>query len=148
MKVAFYKGKENWIGEIIRWWTKSPYSHCEMILKVNANRTYRMATSWIGVGITTRDRLINTHDWDFVDVPTTRQQDIEIIEWFNKHDGQRYDYMGILGFVIRRKIHTKHRWFCSEACAESLHNAGVIPAVKSWKESPGSLFKRLVSSDE
>ena len=32
IKLAFYKGKGNWKNKVIRWWTKSPYSHVELIL--------------------------------------------------------------------------------------------------------------------
>ena len=32
IKVAFYKGRGNWKNKIIRWWTKSKYSHAELIL--------------------------------------------------------------------------------------------------------------------
>ena len=31
MRVAFYKGEGNFFDKLIRWWTKSSYSHCELI---------------------------------------------------------------------------------------------------------------------
>ena len=41
IKIAFYKGQGNWLNKIIRWWTKSPYSHAELILPNNY--------TWIGM---------------------------------------------------------------------------------------------------
>ena len=32
IQVAFYKGRGGWTHKIIRWWTKSPYSHAELIM--------------------------------------------------------------------------------------------------------------------
>ena len=32
IKVAFYKGTGDLFNKIVRWWTKSPYSHAELIL--------------------------------------------------------------------------------------------------------------------
>jgi hypothetical protein len=33
MRVLFYKGPETWAGKLIRLWTLSPYSHCELLFK-------------------------------------------------------------------------------------------------------------------
>ena len=35
IKVAFYKGGEGWQHKIIRWWTKSIYSHAELVMPDN-----------------------------------------------------------------------------------------------------------------
>ena len=32
IKVAFFKGDGDWHNHIVRWWTKSPYSHAELVL--------------------------------------------------------------------------------------------------------------------
>ena len=32
IKVAFYKAQGDYINKIVRWWTKSKYSHAELIL--------------------------------------------------------------------------------------------------------------------
>ena len=35
IKVAFYTGGEGWQHKIIRWWTKSIYSHAELVMPDN-----------------------------------------------------------------------------------------------------------------
>ena len=40
IKIAFYAGEGNYINRIIKWWTKSPYSHAELIMPDN---------TWIGI---------------------------------------------------------------------------------------------------
>ena len=32
IQVAFYKGGGGWLHKVIRWWTKSPYSHAELVM--------------------------------------------------------------------------------------------------------------------
>ena len=30
IRLAFYKGKGDWVDKVIKWWTKSQYSHVEV----------------------------------------------------------------------------------------------------------------------
>ena len=41
IKIAFYKGKGDILNGIVRWWTKSVYSHAELVLPDGV--------SWIGI---------------------------------------------------------------------------------------------------
>lgn len=49
---------------------------------------------------------------------------------------KRYDYAGILGFVVGSSEDDKDRWFCSEMVAKlvGLNNA--------WRFSPNALIAR------
>lgn len=31
-KVAFYKGRHRLFDRLVQWWTRGPYSHCELLL--------------------------------------------------------------------------------------------------------------------
>lgn len=31
IEIAFYKGRTRWLDRVIQWWTKGPYSHCEVV---------------------------------------------------------------------------------------------------------------------
>ena len=41
IKVAFYKAQGDYVNKIVRWWTKSKYSHAELIMPDNL--------TWIGI---------------------------------------------------------------------------------------------------
>ena len=66
ISVAFYKGKGSWKNKIIRWWTKSPYSHVELVLPNE--------TTWVSISpfLTSRvaerpvHEVQNLNDWDFL----------------------------------------------------------------------------------
>ena len=32
IRLAFYKGKGDWVDKLVRWWTKSQYSHVEVVV--------------------------------------------------------------------------------------------------------------------
>ena len=50
ISVAFYKGKGNWKNRVIRWWTKSPYSHAELVLDDKQ--------TWIGISPFIKAKLV------------------------------------------------------------------------------------------
>ena len=58
VKVAFYKGKGNWINKIIRWWTKSNYSHAELVLP---NKM-----TWIGISPFLSSKVESRHNITFI----------------------------------------------------------------------------------
>ena len=67
VKIAFYKGPGDWKNKIIRWWTKSPYSHAELIMPDNF--------TWIGISplltstVSARKKVdFDLDNWDFVEV--------------------------------------------------------------------------------
>ena len=83
IKIAFYKAKGNWINNIIRWWTKSEYSHAELVLPNNV--------TWIGISpflsskVESRFHLdCDYHNWDFVDLEITNKQHATILDFFEE----------------------------------------------------------------
>jgi uncharacterized protein YycO len=68
--------------------------------------------------------------------------------------GKRYDYLGILGFVLRSsRLANQNRWFCSELVAAAYESAGLpLLRLPSYKVYPGMLaaspLLRLVSLEE
>ena len=53
-----------------------------------------------------------------------------LLEWFWRHRGDHYDWMGVLRFALPFLRQRPGKWFCSEAVAEALgmaDSAGVTP---------------------
>ena len=66
INVAFYKGKGNWKNKIIRWWTKSPSSHAELILPNEI--TWVSISPFLTSRVSGRSvyEVENLNDWDFL----------------------------------------------------------------------------------
>lgn len=126
IKVAFYKGKGNFINGIVRWWTKSVYSHAEIVLPDGI--------TWIGISpflkskVASRKKIIIDYsEWDFVDISVNQEQLDIIMEFFEDTEGHGYDWIGmLLSQFLPCKIKHKKRWYCSEWIAYALRIACVI----------------------
>jgi len=135
MKAALYKGtRPGLVGiysRVVRWWTKSRYSHVELVLSTGG----AWSSSFEDGGV--RSKLIDFDParWDLVDLPPALEP--AAVAWFEAHRGAGYDLVGNLQFVISPVPHSRSRWFCSEAVAAALG----IP--DPWRYSPGTLASAL-----
>jgi len=135
LQAAFYKdtrpGLAGIYSRVVRWWTKSPYSHVELV--VSTGRAWSSSFEDGGV----RSKLIDFDParWDLVDLPPALEH--AAIAWFEAHRGAGYDLVGNLQFVLAPIPHSRKRWFCSEAVAAALG----IP--DPWRYSPGALASAL-----
>jgi hypothetical protein len=129
IKIAFYKGDGDILNKIVRWWTKSKYSHAELVLPDGA--------TWIGISpllkskVESREKLIvDNLEWDFIKVKITEEQYQTIIDFFDQTRGCGYDWIGmLLSQFLPFRIKYHNRWYCSEWIAYALRIACVI----DWK---------------
>ena len=150
IKVAFYKGKGDYLNGIVRWWTKSVYSHAELVLPDGI--------TWIGISpflkskVASRKKLMTKYtDWDFITIDVTQEQVDIIMEFFDDTEGHGYDWVGmLLSQFLPCKIKHKKRWYCSEWIAYALR----ISCVIDWRKikiydrkdlSPAILYNLVVN---
>lgn len=107
----FYRGPGRLVDKIIRWWTDSPYSHCEIVI---GNLAYG-ASGWDNEFRVTDATKFNPDNWVKVLVESFRGT-----EWLNAQLGKKYDYLGIFGFLFF-KVEDPKRWYCSEVAAAFLN---------------------------
>lgn len=135
MQAAFYKGTRPGIAGIynrlVRWWTKSPYSHVELVL--SSGRAW--SASFDDGGVRFKKIDFDSAKWDLVELPGHLEQSAEA--WFDAHIGAGYDLLGNLQFVLSPVPHSEQRWFCSEAVAAALG----LP--DPWRFAPGTLASAL-----
>ena len=86
IKIAFYKGKGDFINTIVRWWTKSIYSHAELILPDDI--TSISINPFFKSKITRRLKLeVNYSEWDFIEIAITPEQHVGVSDmYFNGLD--------------------------------------------------------------
>jgi hypothetical protein len=155
VKVAFYKSKGDWKNRIIRWWTKSPYSHVELILPDES--------TWVSISpmltSTVSKRNIDTvnslDDWDFLSFelswrkPVREYQLKQLYNFIEETEGARYDWLGmILSQMCPYLIKHRDKWYCSEWIAHALVKArlvdwGKLQIYSTPNLSPGKLYNLL-----
>ena len=127
--IALYKGKGNIINSIVRRWTKSQYSHAELIL--NDKKT------WIGISPFIKSKITDRHDveynpdnWDFFKIDVTDEQYKSIMDFYDITKGATYDWIGmLLSQFLSFRIKQKHKWYCSEWILYALR----ISCAIDWK---------------
>lgn len=132
---AFYKVNHTGLSGIysraVRWWTKTIYSHCELIFSDGV----AASSSFMDGGVRFKHIDFDPTKWDFITLPDAYEDNAR--KWFASHQGQGYDLMGNLHFVVGAVSDDKNKWFCSEAVAAALgfNNA--------WRFDPGDLYPIL-----
>lgn len=114
MKLAFYKGPGNWTDKLIRYWTESKYSHCEIVI----NGLW-YTSSWYDGGVRRLQLDYNPDNWDFIEL--TGYDESVVIDFYHNTKGMPYDLKGIiLSQILPLNKNSKAKWFCSEWCATAL----------------------------
>lgn len=134
VSIAFYKGKDDLLDRLVQWWTKSPYSHCELVIDGVA-----YSSSPRDGGMRTKVIDFNPNHWDII--PISADKDA-CKKWFNDRLGAKYDWLGLLGFIIPMRLESPYRWFCSEAIASALG----LP--HPWKITPDTLYLEIVTGPQ
>ena len=152
VKVAFYKGKGSWKNRVIRWWTKSKYSHAELVMPDNF--------TWISISPLLTSKVqsrintdFNPEIWELVSIEVSAEQVQVINDFFEETKGCKYDWIGmILSQFLPCKIKHRHRWYCSEWISYALRIACII----DWRKiriyerkdlSPAALHQLLMDCE-
>jgi len=118
LRAAFYKGTHTGLpgiyNRLVRWWTRSQYSHVELVFHDRA----AASSSNMDGGVRFKIIEFDPEKWDFIDLPFSLAPAAE--GWFLKHIGDGYDLLGNVHFVLGAVGDDKDRWFCSEAVAAAL----------------------------
>jgi hypothetical protein len=123
IEFAFYKKsapRANWADEIISWWTNGPYSHVELIID-----GVMYSSSPRDGYVRCKPHIYDPLSWDYIDVSVSDRDIDRIKKFFTKTENRKYDWLGILGFII--PVHdSEQKYFCSEWCTK----AGIIGGIE------------------
>jgi hypothetical protein len=138
VRLAFYKGKGKLLNKIIRWRTKSKYSHVE--LEVLPGICW--SSSWRDGGVRFKNIDLENANWDCVPLRHVKSVDVnEIIKWCQKLVGARYGVKDVFKFMIPFLRSRRNEWFCSEACLAALQSQFYYLGHRPDKTSPGKLHE-------
>jgi hypothetical protein len=138
LRVALFRGGDP-IAKIVRWQTRSPFSHAALLLPCGK----RVIESYPGSGV--RIRHLDAADWKNIDLfevegltPDLSRQALAFCE---RERGKGYDWRSVLRFVSRTPARENGRWFCSELVFGALAHVGlrVLARIEAHNVSPGML---------
>lgn len=134
VRIAFYKGRRRLFNRLTAWWTRGPYSHCELIAGCDEQgRALCWSSSFMDGGVRLKAiRLVRGH-WDVLEIEAPDCVMEGALDWFESKQGSRYDVPGLFGFIWRATGDSRSRWFCSEAVAEALKFK------EAWRLCPNTL---------
>lgn len=129
LTIAFYKGDGILRDKFIRWWTRSSYSHVEIIMPdgtmagINPPKYPRVRVK--------SSLDLNSKEWDFIKILVSKKQVTAIKKFIDSTIGQGYDWLGmILSHITPFKVRVPNKWYCSEWILYALSVAKVF----SWQE--------------
>ena len=122
IELAFYRGEGRLFDRLIRWWTESEYSHCEIVLSRKGDEAVLFSASPRDGGVRRCERTLVPERWDVVRFKC-RLPPLDLALLMREEDGAKYDWLGIIwSQVFARGWQSRKRWFCSEICG---HAAGI-----------------------
>lgn len=117
--VLLFKGR-GVFSQLIRWQTRSQYSHSAVLIEKNT-----IIEAWSGSN-TVREKLIT--DWRDIDVfyaDCSLEQRKKIISFLRSKIGHKYDYSAVIRFITKSPTKNNERYFCSELVFEAFKSAGI-----------------------
>lgn len=134
LQLAFYKGRTRLFNRAVSWWTRGPYSHCELVTAQLQSGALCWSASLSDGGVRLKVIPLDPDRWDLVDLSCTPEEEARAVAWFKAHEGQGYDLVGLLGQVWRAVSDDGDKWFCNEAVGAAL---GVH---EPWRFDPNSFY--------
>lgn len=113
VQLALYKGEGDFLNRLIRWWTNSPYSHCELVVRGTC-----YSSSVRDGGVRAKVMALPSDKWDLFGL--TWADDDAVTDWFIAHERDRYGWLDLLTGQLLGMQRDYRGVFCSEACAKAL----------------------------
>ena len=117
MKIASYKGTRSGLAGAFniatRWWLDGPYSHTELIFSDGVCAS----SSFLHGGVRFKRIEFDPEHWDIIDCPG---DEAAARAWFEAHEGEPFDVLGLAGFIGPRGMQDQWKWFCSESIGAAL----------------------------
>ncbi|MFZ6773021.1 hypothetical protein ACO0LB_09945 [Undibacterium sp. SXout7W] len=137
MRIAFYAANHDGLpgiyNRLVKWWTRGRYSHVEILFTDGLCAS----SSFMDGGVRFKHIDLDIKKWEFITVPDELEPAARA--WFEQHQGQKYDVLGNVHFILSIVVGEKRKWFCSEAVAAAL---GIR---EPWRFDPNRLAAILRS---
>ena len=151
VQLALYKGKGEFGNAVIRWWTRSPYSHCELVVDgwcySSSVMDKGVRKKQVGTGADQID--LRAEHWDLV--PLRWADAAAILQHFVRTDPDRYGWPTLIASqLLNRNLQVEHAAFCSEWCAAALglpspasYSPATLGSLCAWLPSECAILEAL-----
>ena len=130
--MAFYRADNpdaKWYDKLIAWWTKSNYSHCELVID---NMWYSCSPR--DGRVRKKSIIPKKEHWDFIEIDINKNL---FLEFFEKNKGKKYDWLNIFcNQILPCNLQNPNKWICSEFVGTAIFQ-------KEFKGSPQKLYEIL-----
>lgn len=131
--LAQYKGKGKIGNALIRWWTKRPYSHCELVVDGVC-----YSSSLMDGGVRAKTIVLKPEHWDLHPIPNSLGPGI--LSYYEQTKKQKYSWMDLIrSQIFNRNSDEPGAAFCSDWCAaavgipnSTLYSPASLGELVSW----------------
>ena len=114
VQLALYKGEGQLGNALIRWWTRSEYSHCELVVD---GMCY--SSSAMDKGVRRKAIVLHPAKWDVIDLPWADAT--QVLRYFQATRKHNYGWASLLASQMLNLNRTVGKApFCSQWCAAAL----------------------------
>lgn len=118
IRVAFRHGDRRLFARLVCLWRGGDSAHCEVAHAWDADGQHLcVSASWLDGGVRGKRIAMPADKWR---IYALAGNPLQVQQWLAEHQGQRYDALGLLGFVVPRIKGWVNAWFCSEVAAALL----------------------------
>jgi len=139
MVALAFKSENTINSKLIQWWTKSNYSHVEIIID-----DYWVSSSPDQGGAYIHRLRPLSDNWDYVTVKVNEENTPWAIQFANAQVGTKYDWLGVFfSQFLHINKQDNSKWFCSELVTvllqimDNKQTKNLVPN----EQSPGNLYR-------
>ena len=144
IRIAFCKEETTWHHTLVKWWTKSDYSHAELVLPDNRSLSIS-PMDFKGVREQAEWDFDDQEMWDSIELEIDDRQYARLLHFYEATKNDGYDWIGMILSQFT-PFHVKRigRWYCSEWIAYALRIICVVDDVYAYADlSPQRLYELL-----
>jgi hypothetical protein len=141
VQIAFYKGPGDAVTHIIRLWTRSRYSHTEILFD-NGVTFAASGRKPKGVSLT-KDKIYDRRFWDFIRFNITTDDEERVFNYAKTFDGCPFSWQGVWRHIIPWIPPDNYGWYCTEIILHVLHATLHNFEGVDWNITPGQLYELL-----
>ena len=138
-------------SKLIQAWERSDISHVSLVFHMHGSAQEIESIQKKGVIQHAPHKACHKQFIEYA-VPLTDEQIIDAHILAMSFIGAKYDYTGVVSFLLHRTKHSKDKWFCSEFVAYILLKVGYALSRRiPWLESPESIsssYRLIAPADE
>lgn len=134
VQLALFKGKGIIGNALIRWWTGSIYSHCEIVVDgwCYSSSLMDKGVRRKRVGLEEHEISLSSDKWDIIDLPLADAE--HVLKYFAETDSHSYGWLSLIkSQIFNRNMSDYYAKFCSAWCGYAIK----LPVPESY--SPATL---------